>query len=141
MSRRDDFHYPVRRALEKEGWAITHDPVILTFRDLRLKADIGAERYLAAEKEGQKVVVEVKDFDTTAMSSELQKMIGQLQLYEWALEEQASAQELFLAISKKVYDKYVQDTATAFHAIVERKRINLIVFDEVQEVITQWLRG
>ena len=65
MSRRDDFHYPVRRALEKEGWAITHDPVILTFRDLRLKADLGAERYLAAEKEGRRVVVEVKDFDTT----------------------------------------------------------------------------
>ena len=141
MSRRDDFHYPVRRALEKEGWAITHDPVILTFRDLRLKADLGAERYLAAEKQGRSVVIEVKDFDTTAMSSELQKMIGQLQLYEWAIEEQASDHELFLAISKKVYDKYVQDKSIAFHAIVERKRINLIVFDEVQEVITQWIKN
>lgn len=141
MSRRDDFHYPVRRALEKEGWAITHDPVILTFRDLRLKADLSAERYLAAEKQGRNVVIEVKDFDTTAMSSELQKMIGQLQIYEWAIEEQASDHVLFLAISEKVYDKYVQDKTTAFHAIVERKRINLIVFDEVKEVITQWIKN
>jgi len=34
MSRRDDFHFPVRRALEKEGWTITHDPAVLYFRDL-----------------------------------------------------------------------------------------------------------
>lgn len=103
MSRRDDFHYPVRRALEKEGWAITHDPVVLHFRELRLKADLGAERSLAAEKEGQEVIVEVKDFDTRAMSSELQKLIGQLELYRGAIEGQATNRELFLAISQTVY--------------------------------------
>jgi hypothetical protein len=52
MSRRDDLHYPVRRSLEKEGWTITHDPIVIAFRDLRLKVDLGAERYFAAEKEG-----------------------------------------------------------------------------------------
>jgi XisH protein len=141
MSRRDDFHYPVRRALEKEGWQITHDPVILTFRNLRLKADLGAERYFAAEKFDRNVIIEVKDFDNASMGSELQKMIGQMQLYEWAIEEQASSHELFLAISKKVYDKHVLDNSTAFHAIVERKKINLIVFDDLQEVITQWIKN
>ncbi|MGH9755787.1 MAG: element excision factor XisH family protein, partial [Blastocatellia bacterium] len=54
MSRRDDLHFPVRRALEKEGWTITHDPIVIGFRDLRLKVDLGAERYFAAEKEGWK---------------------------------------------------------------------------------------
>ena len=140
MSRRDDFHYPVRRALEKEGWTITHDPIVIAFRDLRLKVDLGAERYFAAEKEGRQIAVEVKDFDRNAMSSELQKMIGQLQLYQWALEEHSPERDLYLAVSKTVYDDYIQNEKTAFHAIVERKRINLIVCDTAQEVILQWIK-
>ena len=140
MSRRDDFHYPVRRALEKEGWTITHDPIVIAFRDLRLKIDLGAERYFAAEKDGRQIAVEVKDFDRNAMSSELQKLIGQLQLYHWALEEHSPERDLYLAVSKSVYDDYIQNEQTAFHAIVERKRINLIVCDIVLEVILQWIK-
>jgi hypothetical protein len=41
MSRRDDLHYPVRRALEKDGWTITDDPLELKFMGERLRADLG----------------------------------------------------------------------------------------------------
>jgi hypothetical protein len=102
--------------------------------------DLAAERYLAAEKEGRKIAVEVKDFDRNAMASELQKLIGQLQLYQWALEEYSPERDLYLAISQTVYDDYIQDEQTAFHAIVERKRINLIVCDTAREVIWQWIK-
>jgi hypothetical protein len=139
MSRRDDFHFPVRRALEKEGWMITDDPLILYFRNVRLKADLGAERRLAAEKEGRKIAVEVKDFDGASLSNDLQKMAGQLQFYQWALDDQEPDRELFLAVSKAVYDSQVQDPTSAFNAIVERNRINLIVFDDSREVILQWI--
>ena len=140
MSRRDDFHYPVRRALEKEGWTITHDPAVLYFRELRMRADLGAERLLAGEKEGRKIVVEVKDFDGPSLASELQRMIGQLELYQWAIDEQTPGDELFLAVSRAVYDDRIQPVLTAFNAIVERKQIKLIIFDETQEVILKWIR-
>ena len=140
MSRRDDFHYPVRRALEKEGWTITHDPIVLAFKDLRLKVDLAAERYLAAEKGQQQIAVEVKDFDRQAMAVELQKLIGQLQLYAWALAEYAPGRELYLAVSKGVYDEYIQKEGTAFQAIVERLHLNLIVCDITQEEIWQWIK-
>jgi hypothetical protein len=39
-----------------------------------------------------------------------------------------------------MYDEYIQDEQTAFHAIVERKRINLIVCDIEREVILQWIK-
>lgn len=141
MSRRDDFHYPVRRALEKEGWAITHDPVTLYFMDVRLKADLGGVRYIAAQKEGGKIAVEVKDFDGASYANDLQKMIGQMQLYQWALDEQEPDRKLFLAISQQVYDTRVQNVKSALHAVVMRQRINLIVFDSSQEVILQWIRN
>jgi hypothetical protein len=43
------YHDCVRRALVKDGWAITHDPLVLPFRRTDLYVDLGAEATLAAE--------------------------------------------------------------------------------------------
>jgi hypothetical protein len=140
MSRRDDLHFPVRRALEKEGWTITNDPLALYFCDTRLKADVGAERHLAADNDGRKIAVEIKDFDSDSLTNDLQKMMGQIQLYQWALDEQEPDRELFLAVSAAMYDEHLRDQQSLFSVIVERIRINLIVVNQQKEVILQWIR-
>lgn len=140
MSRRDDLHVPVRRALEKEGWTITADPLALYFCDTRLKADVGAERHLAADNGEWKIAVEIKDFDGYSLTSDLQKMMGQILLYQWSLDELEPDRELFLAVSSAVYDEHIKEAQTLFSVIVERIGINLIVFDRQQEVILQWIR-
>jgi len=60
MSRKDNFHQAVRRALEKDGWTITQDPLLLKIGTLQLEADLGADKAIAAQKDNQKIAVEVK---------------------------------------------------------------------------------
>ena len=54
MPRKDAYHDIVVKAMEKDGWVITHDPYRLAFGNVELLADLGAERLLAAERETEK---------------------------------------------------------------------------------------
>lgn len=137
MSRRDDLHFPLRRTLEKDGWIITSDPLILVLGQTLLKADLGAEKLFTAEKEGRKIAVEIKDFDASSVISELEKTMGQLQLYQWALEGQEPERQLFLAISQAVYIKHFQKPI--FQIAIQRSKINLLIYAPEQEVIIQWI--
>lgn len=137
MSRRDSLHDAARRTLEKDGWTITDDPLILILEKTLLKADLGAEKFLSAEKGNQKIAIEIKDFDMPSVISELEKTMGQLQLYQWALEEQEPERQLFLAISEAIYLKHFQKPI--FQLAIERNKINLLVYKPEQEEIVQWI--
>ncbi len=69
--------------------------------------------------------VEVKDFDAPSVISELEKTMGQLQLYQWALEEQDPERQLFLAVSQEIYLKHFQKPS--FQLAIGRNKINLTI--------------
>ena len=54
MPKLDTIHDSVKNALRKDGWTITHDPFIITYKELLLYADLAAERTIAAERKGKK---------------------------------------------------------------------------------------
>ncbi len=137
MSRRDDLHFSLRRTLEKDGWTITDDPLVLLLERTLLKADLGAEKFFSAEKENRKIAVEVKYFDTPSVISELEKTMGQLQLYQWALDKQEPERQLFLAVSQPVYLKHFQKPI--FQLVIRRNKINLLIYEPIDEVIIQWI--
>lgn len=137
MSRRDGLHFSLRSTLEADGWTITDDPLVLVLERTLLKADLGAEKFFAAEKANRKIAVEVKDFDASSPISELEKTMGQLQLYQWALEEQEPDRQLFLAVSQDVFIKFFQKPI--FQLVLQRNKINLLVYEPLQEVVLQWI--
>ena len=57
MAAKDIFHEAVRKGLEKEGWVITDDPLKLQVGGVEMYVDLGAEKIIAAEKDGQKIAV------------------------------------------------------------------------------------
>jgi len=62
MPARDKFHGAVKKALEKDGWTITDDPLSLRFSGIDFFIDLGAERLIAAERGQEKIAVEIKSF-------------------------------------------------------------------------------
>ena len=59
---KDIIHDQVKNALIKDGWTITHDPFTMKYGDARLFADLAAERTLAAKRNGEQIIVEIKSF-------------------------------------------------------------------------------
>jgi XisH protein len=137
MSRKDTFHEIVRHALEKDGWKITHDPLMLRYELGNLYSDLGAEKILAAEREGQKIAVEVKSFVRNSAISEFHTALGQFISYRILLSEQYPEYILYLAVP---FDAYTSFFATQLaQGIINSQQLKLIVYKPEQEVIEQWL--
>ncbi len=78
MAAKDIFHEVVKKALQKDGWQITHDPLSLGVGGVNISIDLGAERLIAAEREGKKIAVEVKSFlERASAISEFHTALGQ----------------------------------------------------------------
>ena len=136
MSAKDIFHDAVRHGLEKEGWTITDDPLHIRIKGVQMYIDLGAEKVIGAEKNGQKIAVEIKSFAGTSALREFHEALGQYLNYQQALEEQEPLRELFLAIPVDAYDEFF--TIPFVHEAVLRHHLKLIIYDGESEVIARW---
>jgi XisH protein len=83
MGAKDSFHQHVRRALEKDSWTITEDPLSLKWGRATVQIDLGAERLIAAEKDDQRIAVEIKSFVGRSGIDDWENALGQLVLYRY----------------------------------------------------------
>jgi XisH protein len=136
MSAKDAFHEVVKNALQKDGWQITHDPYTLQTGTLELYIDLGAEKVVAAEKDGQKIAVEIKSFIGPSKISQFYTALGQFISYRAALQKQENERILYLAVPGNVYDSFF--TMGFIQSLVKQNQIHLIVYDIEKEAIAQW---
>ncbi|MBI1762732.1 MAG: XisH family protein [Acidobacteria bacterium] len=136
MSRRDKIHDAVRQALTKDGWTITADPFEIEYEEARLRADLAAERMLAAERAEERIIVEIKSFLSPSPLHELQAAIGQYQMYLMCLETAAPERRLFLAISQPVWESLF--TLKITQDFIRRFPLRLFVVNLQTEEIVLW---
>ncbi|MBE9071319.1 XisH family protein [Microcystis sp. LEGE 08355] len=136
MSAKDCFHGAVRKGLEKEGWIITDDPLRIEVGDVEMYVDLGAEQLIAAEKDNEKIAVEIKSFIGKSSISEFHTAIGQFFNYRVALEEKEPKRQLYLAVPLDIYYSFFE--LRFIQTVVKRFQIYLIIYDPIGEVIVEW---
>jgi hypothetical protein len=133
---KDIFHNAVRHALEKEGWIVTDDPLFLRFGGVDMYIDLAAEQLMSAEKNGEKIAVEIKSFIGVSATTEFSTALGQFLKYQLALEEEQPDRILYLAIPIDAYRSFF--TLELPRRLVERYQVNLIVYEPEGETIVRW---
>ena len=137
MPAKDIFHDLVKRALQQNGWVITHDPLFMEWGEAEIYVDLGAEKLFAAEKGQQKIAVEVKSFLAPSVMSEFHTAVGQYIDYRTVLEAEEPERRLYLAISNDVYQSFFQRPFA--QRVVTNNRIALLVYHIQQEAIIRWI--
>jgi hypothetical protein len=138
LSAKDLYHEIVRTALEKDGWQITADPLILTFTPKRqLRIDLGAEKLIGAERDDQYIAVEVKTFLAPSNLSEFHAALGQFLNYRLALKIRQPDRKLFLAIPQEIYQDFFLEEFTQLS--IAEYQLKLIIFHVGNQEIVQWI--
>lgn len=138
MPARDLIHEVVKKALEKEGWNITDDPLILFIKEHNVAIDLAAEKLLTAEKGAQKIAIEVKSFTQPSLFYAFHEALGQYINYETALAEAEENRQMYLAVSNAVYENLIDNYI--IEKSIERCKLRMIVVDLKRQSIEKWIK-
>lgn len=136
MAAKDVFHNTVKLALQKDGWKITHDPFYIRAGGVELYIDLGAEKLIAAQKDNQKIAVEVKSFLAASAIAEFHTALGQFLNYRVALQKQEPDRILYLAITLDIFDNFFR--LDFIQDVMKIYQLNLLIFDPEQEEVIEW---
>ncbi|MEM7579483.1 MAG: element excision factor XisH family protein [Cyanobacteria bacterium P01_A01_bin.80] len=138
MPAKDLYHDTVVEALINDGWEITDDPLILSYGGRELYVDLGAEKTtIAAQKDNLKIAVEIKSFLKPSPVRDLEEAAGKYGVYQSILADIASDRILYLAVPKRSYEGIF--TEKLGQLILKSLKIKLLVFDDEERRIIQWI--
>jgi hypothetical protein len=138
MSAKDIFHGVVKIALQKDGWQITNDPLTISVGGVNLSIDLAAQKLIGAEREGQKIAVEVKSFlEKSSAISEFHTALEQFINYRGALKRLQPERVLYLAIPLTTYKTFFQLDFPK--EMILENSVKMLIYDVEKEVIFQWI--
>jgi hypothetical protein len=133
---KDLFHDAVKQALIREQWVITADPLKIKIEGVKLEIDLAVEKVFAAEKEGQKIAVEIKSFLSPSTITDFHAALGQFLNYRLALQMREPDRTLYLAVPIDTFESFFQEPF--IQEAIKLYQVKLIVYNPIQEIITAW---
>ncbi|MEW6130791.1 MAG: XisH family protein [Acidobacteriota bacterium] len=137
MPAKDIYHEKVKRALMKDGWTITHDPLKLKWGLKDMYVDLGAEQFFGAEKDSTRIAVEVKSFLSASSMNDLENAIGQYIVYHEVLCRIEPERALYLAVREETWQDVFEEPIGKL--LLDTQHLRLLIFDEHEEVVLKWI--
>lgn len=138
MPAKNIYHDAVVHALIADGWTITDDPLRISFGGRDLYVDLGAERMtIGAEKGEQRIAVEVQSFLNRSVVRDLEEAVGQYEIYRTVLAQSEPDRLLYLAVPRHTFETVLSERFGQL--IISQLRLHLLVFDDQQERVFQWI--
>jgi len=110
----------------------------LSYGGQNLFFDLGAKRAaIAAQRGEEKIAVEIKSFLSLSPMRDLQEAVGQYNVYKTILAKTEPERALYLAVPQRVYETIF--TEKLGQLLLKRLQLLLIIFEEKQERIIQWI--
>jgi hypothetical protein len=108
------------------------------FGNVKFNIDLGAEKLIAAERESEKIAVEIKSFINPSPMNDFQNALGQYLLYRDFLEFSHKDYELYLAVRNATFNTFFQ--RKSIQPVIKRHQLNFIVFNDKKEEIQSWIK-
>ena len=135
---KDYFHPIVKAALIQEGWEVTHDPLELKVGGVDMEIDLGAKQMIAAERQGQKIAVEVKSFLVgTSAISEFHRALGKFINYRAALKSDSPDRILYLGVPFMAFNTFFQLDFPKSR--IEENQVKLLIYDTLSQRELLWI--
>jgi XisH protein len=106
MARKDVFHNHVKNSLICEGWLITDDTYQIKVGGIYQEIALGAEKMIAAERNNEKIAIEIKSFLDKSHLTTFHEALGQFRNYRRALRKKEPDRKLYLAVPEIVFNKF-----------------------------------
>jgi len=151
MPQKDKSHDMIKKALIKNGWEITDDPYVISYGERFLFVDLGANeselvtnshksikgRFIGAHREGNRIAVEIKEFQSKSVMFDLEQAIGQYVLYRLLLSKVDPKRKIYLAITDIVYDEIFSEPVGEL--VIHELPMRLIVIDSEKKEVKKWI--
>ncbi|GAB4175057.1 MAG: hypothetical protein Fur006_05310 [Coleofasciculaceae cyanobacterium] len=109
----------------------------LAHRRVEIYIDLGAEKLIAAERNGQKIAIEIKSFIRASVITEFHAALGQFINYRTLLKYKEPGRELYLAAPVSIYEPFLRLELIQF--VIQEQNLKLILYNPEREVIETWI--
>jgi hypothetical protein len=137
MPAKDTYHDWVKESLIQAGWVVSHDPLFFRIGKIGIHVDLGLENLIGAEKEQQKIAVEIKGFINVSKITDFYAAFGQYLCYKVALAREAPDRTLYLAIPTPIYNTFFREVL--IQDVLKEYPAKLLVYNLSNQEIQSWI--